>query len=272
MMSAMLLAKLVQDVVPQMVESMAIAWPCRELCEAVMDTCACGKKETFSKMLNKALAEKVLQNAIPFNMENIFELVMPAMGQMTVCDAFLWQNHTAFTGTCNVQATEKCGWCDQGDDIPDLVAELIADQVADNILDIFLDSGLQEDFDEDHVDEWEEEFEDGDFEKNGQHHYTPEELDEIEQALLDMEEQDAKNRDRQDHTHYGPVPIPQPAPAPDASGHHHRNAGIALVIVLVLAAAGAIGFFAFRHFNNRRLAASRYTDLSMDEYMPPETA
>lgn len=263
----MMAANMLHDLMPQVMESVALHWPCKELCLAVMDTCACGKQVSFSSMLNKALSNQLLKGAVPFDMGAVLEMVMPAMDQMTLCDAFLWRNHTEFTGECNVEPADACTWCSSGgDNVPDLVAELIADQVADVLLDVFIQSDVEEDLDEDHVDEWEEELEEGDFEVNSQHHYTPDELDEIEKALLDIQAQEAKDEDR---NRYNPS---EPPVVPEAHKHKKNAAGTVAAVMFLFAASAGIGYGTFRYFRRRETFTAQYTDLSLHEYSPPESA
>ena len=45
---------------PRLANAMALSMPCREMCEAVMSTCSCGKENTFGELLQAVIDDQSL--------------------------------------------------------------------------------------------------------------------------------------------------------------------------------------------------------------------
>ena len=46
------------EVVPELADAMALSLPCREMCQAVVNSCSCGKERTFGDILQAVQANR----------------------------------------------------------------------------------------------------------------------------------------------------------------------------------------------------------------------
>ncbi|KAK9829899.1 hypothetical protein WJX72_008541 [[Myrmecia] bisecta] len=120
--------------VPMLLKAMSLSLPCREMCEAVVNTCSCKKDRTFGELLDKIVAKHTDAEAIPPGFTQ--QLFGPVYDQ-PLCSLYASKTDEGFAGHCmDLAATcsDEARWCHGENDAsnpgPDLVEELMALQLA----------------------------------------------------------------------------------------------------------------------------------------------
>lgn len=154
--------------VPHLIQAVNKVWPCRNVCEAVMQSCGCGDEKSFGDLIT------LLQrrgSVVPF-LEQVppetLQSVLSSIWDTPLCQLYAEPDAPGFAGYCPAEYVPPphCGWCDDGnDDLPDFVEEMVANTVADTLYDLLEGAGgLLEDVgaigegEDDWYDDWDDNY------------------------------------------------------------------------------------------------------------------
>lgn len=102
--------------------NVSLVLPCREMCEAVVGTCSCGRQKTFGSVVSSLLPDHPLVQGSP-----LVKVVMAALEQQDICSVFAYRGERGFQGHC-MELAGSCHkqqeWCShegevEGEDDPD---------------------------------------------------------------------------------------------------------------------------------------------------------
>lgn len=138
-----MIMQVLADALPDLIKASSLSMPCRAMCEAVVDTCGCGRKRTFGSLIEAQVkraeaeaAEAAQKNGtayVPETAEAIEKVVFAKVWDLPLCELYAESTVEGFVGHCEVaaQPTASCGWCDmQTEDAVDFSQELLARSLA----------------------------------------------------------------------------------------------------------------------------------------------
>ncbi|KAL2644791.1 hypothetical protein R1flu_012378 [Riccia fluitans] len=131
----------VQSAVPRMLQAASLGLPCRNMCNAITQTCGCDHPATFGEVMTSIHA----RNSDGFNTNmssTTAEELFQNIWDKPVCDLFAEDTMPGFVGVCDVPAEEsKCGWCSKKNH-PSHIHEQIVAQIAQSFSGI-MQGGLE---------------------------------------------------------------------------------------------------------------------------------
>lgn len=104
---------------PELLDAVSLSMPCREMCESVMATCACGdepghKFQTFGQLIEEVLSGYESRGGALARVPAGFKSALfGRVWDRPLCSLFSWRNATDFAGTCDTLPStclEK-KWC-----------------------------------------------------------------------------------------------------------------------------------------------------------------
>lgn len=104
---------------PELLDAVSLSMPCREMCESVMATCACGDEaghrfQTFGQLMEEVLAGADARGSPLARVPKGFKTALfGRVWNRPLCSLFAWRNATDFAGTCE-ELPSTClekKWC-----------------------------------------------------------------------------------------------------------------------------------------------------------------
>jgi hypothetical protein len=133
-----------QQVVPRMLQAASLGLPCKQMCNAITDTCGCGEAANFGEVMVSLQSGK---HRDMYNTNMSLSTAKDIFGKVwdkPVCDLFADKNLPGFTGVCNVpESSPQCSWCKGNAARPQFVHEQIVAQMARSISGL-MQGGLEE--------------------------------------------------------------------------------------------------------------------------------
>ncbi|CAM6098318.1 unnamed protein product [Calypogeia fissa] len=130
-----------QEAIPRMVQTASLGLPCREMCDAITDTCGCGEAATFGEVMT-SIQEQTSEGFSTNMSSSTAKEVFQNIWNVPVCELFSEETVPGFTGVCDVSIVEpNCEWCSRKNH-PTNIHEQIVAQIAQTVSGI-MQGGLQ---------------------------------------------------------------------------------------------------------------------------------
>eukprot|EP00891_Asterochloris_glomerata_P008782 jgi/Astpho2/8782/Aster-05338 len=162
-----------------MADAMSLAWPCREMCEAVIDSCGCGEQSTFGDLLSGVVAgidrahcSRCCPQATDDRIPADFSVQMfGGIANQPLCSLYSPSSAPGFVGFCATPEVTTCTdagkWCaGTNNPGPKAVQQLMALQLAKAVFGWMAGKGgllgeehsIIDDASQDSVTKWEEKY------------------------------------------------------------------------------------------------------------------
>lgn len=131
---------------PELLKASSLTMPCRAMCQAVIDTCGCGRSRTFGSLIDEYLesvsADAADDGAAKPLPEGFEKALFAKVWDTPLCDLYADGTEEGFVGHCAVEAapTAPCGWCTadpaSGSGVaPDIAQQMMAKSLAASLFD-----------------------------------------------------------------------------------------------------------------------------------------
>lgn len=218
--------------VPRILGAFSLGLPCREMCDAVTNTCGCGEATTFGQMMAALKRRQTRGSAQPYSTNmtsSTAQELFAGVWNKPVCSIFAPKSLPGFNGICDVPpAAEltKCSWC-HNKKRPGEMDEQIVAQVAESMSAV-MQTGLQR---------------------------------ALDSAKAPTSRKAGRGRGSENWDWNDEAANSRTKP-------RHRGGAIVFLLVFVLASAGAVA--AGWYIHQRRTQPSQYMDLNSMGYTPPD--
>lgn len=134
----------IERLMPRVLNATGLVSPCKEYCEAVTASCACGNNLKFGaviEMLEKAQLERTIED-LPQLPAGTFEKMFEQFNDRPLCDMYQPQDTRGFIGHCPTSPLSKdtCHWCGTSGSsatkpaMPQFVEEYLANALVNGML------------------------------------------------------------------------------------------------------------------------------------------